>query len=349
MRIKQAFYNLFKISDRGNESRKQKPRWLLLGSSVQGSSHRRHNLPCQDAHRAGVLGKGIAIIVCADGAGSAKRSQEGSRRAADALFASLKTQLAHAPSPLKVEWKRTIVGAFAQACQAVEELARKKGLPTDDFATTLSCAIISDQGLAVGNIGDGMIVAQGTDDSLFVAAPPQRGEYANETYFITSRDSVRALQTAYCPQRVEAVIAMSDGIWPLAVKRGKSSPSPDFFEPLLSFARKQKERERSETRLASFLSSQRVSSLNRDDKTLVMTVRSRPHPQRTTEAPTERRLVSLMRKTITSMRKRGRILIARLEVELIERTLSFYNYEVRSRSADEERGGESSYMGMKGK
>src|SRR5262245_49248018 len=58
--------------------------WRLLFGSVAGSSHERRGDPCQDyCHAVVVAGADGPVVVaaCADGAGSAPRSEVGARRA----------------------------------------------------------------------------------------------------------------------------------------------------------------------------------------------------------------------------------------------------------------------------
>src|SRR5689334_14686988 len=63
--------------------------WRAIGSSVVGSSHEKLQLPCQDAceYYSCVLGaERVLLIAIADGAGSAKASEVGSRAAVDHIL-----------------------------------------------------------------------------------------------------------------------------------------------------------------------------------------------------------------------------------------------------------------------
>ena len=64
------------------------------------------------------------------------------------------------------------------------------------YATTLTCAVATDGGLAVAQIGDGIVVARQEDGELFAAVQPQHGEYANETFFLTMTDALEKITLA---------------------------------------------------------------------------------------------------------------------------------------------------------
>ncbi len=59
-----------------------------------------------------------------------------------------------------------------------------------DFATTLTCLAATPEQLIVGQLGDGAVVARGADGILDTVTTLQRGEYANETYFLTQEQAL---------------------------------------------------------------------------------------------------------------------------------------------------------------
>ena len=275
--LKRALCRVLQMIKRSNEPTSEGTHWTLIGASAQGTSHLQDNIPCQDAHIAAQLKNGMAIIAYADGAGSARRSHEGSQSAVKELLKSLQNQLEDQPIPGDIDWHMTVLEAYKDACRGIEKLAAEAREHPREFATTLGCGVLWDRGLVTGNLGDGMIVAQKPGEPLFIASAPQRGEYANQTWFLTSFNDLQHLQVHYYPESVAAIVAMSDGIWNLAVKRhGKASytPSMGFFEPLLEFAAKCDDRKESEQKLVGFLSSERVSARSADDKTLVLALHS---------------------------------------------------------------------------
>jgi hypothetical protein len=247
-------------------------KWHIVGASVQGTSHQQNDIPCQDAHGYRVLLNGAVVIAVADGAGTASRSDEGARRAVKQALDSLERDLAYSVPRTEFEWQRLMTAAFRQAREDIVGHARWENVSLRDFAATLTCAVASNDELAVGQIGDCLAVARkGPDDPLFVATQPQRGEYANETFFLTLEDALDHLQIHVYPP-VQTLVLMSDGVVRLAVNVVENVPHTPFFRPLLDFAAEMKDEKTAQEQLAAFLASERVCARTDDDKTLVLAV-----------------------------------------------------------------------------
>jgi hypothetical protein len=249
-----------------------KSSWRIIGASVQGTSHEKYELPCQDAHSYRLLPGGVAVIAVADGAGSAERSDAGSQRAVEQVIDWLEVALVEKTPQTEAEWQATLTEAFRQARQAVVGLAEEEETPLRAFAATLTCTVASDEWLAVGQIGDCLLVAKGEDGQLFAATQPQHGEYANETFFLTMDDALEQLVVqVHSPSQALAV--MSDGLVRLAMNLAENVPHPPFFKPLLAFAAAVEDEEEAREQLSAFLGSDRVCARTDDDKTLVLAVR----------------------------------------------------------------------------
>jgi hypothetical protein len=125
----------------------------------------------------------------------------------------------------------------------------------------------------VAQIGDGWVVTQSADGELSAALTPERGEYANETAFITEADALS--RTRYYVSRTEAraVAVMTDGLLRLAAQLPAYTPHPSFFAPLFAFAAQVEDERASSADLAAFLASERVGARTDDDRTLVIAVR----------------------------------------------------------------------------
>jgi hypothetical protein len=246
--------------------------WHIVGASVGGTSHQQNDIPCQDAHGYRVLLNGAVVIAVADGAGTASRSHEGAQRAVEQALDTLERDLAYDVPRTEFAWQRLMTDAFRQAREAIVRHAGWEDASLRDFAATLTCAVASDEGLALGQIGDCLAVARtGKDDPLFVATQPQRGEYANETFFLTLDDALEHLQVQVYPP-VQALALMSDGLVRLAVNVVENVPHTPFFRPLLDFAVAMKDEKKAQEQLAAFLASERVCARTDDDKTLVLAV-----------------------------------------------------------------------------
>jgi hypothetical protein len=247
--------------------------WRVIGASVQGTSHHAKNFPCQDAHCYRVLPCGELLIAVADGAGSAERSQEGAQCAVQQVIAALEGALQNQPPGDEAAWQALMTKAFGEARESLVQLATVADAPLRSFATTLTCVAVVGDWLAVGQIGDGATVAETTNNSLFLTVHPQRGEYANETYFLTMPDALHYVATAIHSQLICALVVTTDGLLRLALKLPEYEPYSKFLQPLLAFAAEAENKEQAQTELATFLDSERVCARTDDDKTLVLAVR----------------------------------------------------------------------------
>lgn len=145
--------------------------------------------------------------------------------------------------------------------------------PARAFACTLTCVVAGPDRLVVGQIGDGAVIAAGEDSSLFTATRLQRGEYANETHFLTETGALEQLVVAVFERRVLRLAVMSDGLIRLALKMPTQEPHAPFFQPLFGFAGGITDAAKASGQLAEFLSSERVNARTDDDKSLVLAVR----------------------------------------------------------------------------
>ncbi len=260
------------------------PLWRLLGASVAGTSHLKSGLPCQDAHACLALPGGV-ILAVADGAGSAERSAEGARCAADTVLMSLQANLKDGWPAGAAPWRELFTDAYADAKAGVDRLAEAAGMPARAFASTLLCAALSDDVLAVAQLGDGVAAGfspapdaspeESAGNDWFLAAEPQRGEYANETYFLSQADALQHLDIYVYAERVRALALMTDGLLRLVLD-GQRRPHAPFFRPLLTFAVEVESPTAGQAQLNDFLRSDRVSARTDDDKTILLAVRRPP-------------------------------------------------------------------------
>jgi serine/threonine protein phosphatase PrpC len=162
---------------------------------------------------------------------------------------------------------------FQHARQTLLEHAAEAEDSVRSFATTLMCAVLSHTTLVVGQLGDSVVVAEQEDGALGTVIQPQRGEYANETSFLTQVDALERVEIAVHTEAVRSLAVTTDGLLRLAVQIPDHTPSPRFFQPLLEFVVEAADDEQARHELAAFLDSERVSKRTDDDKTLVIVVR----------------------------------------------------------------------------
>lgn len=265
------------------------PVWRVYAASVRGASHQAGDVPCQDANHHRMLPDGRLIAVVADGAGSAARSQEGSRLAASAVTVSLCQRLEEASPVRDDEWNETMLDAFDDARGALAELASEEDIPLRELATTLTCAVVAPERLVLAQIGDGVAVARDPEGQLHTTIQPVRGEYANETNFLVAPNA-RELTTVWCgTQPVRSLVLSTDGLLRLAFQLPSYDPHLPFFAPLLGYIDQlpdDADQQSVDERIAAFLSSDRVNARTDDDKTLLIATRVGMHqPQRAMAVP----------------------------------------------------------------
>lgn len=243
--------------------------WEMISASVVGTSHLRLGLPCQDAHGCRVLENG-AMAAVADGLGSAAKADEGARQAVDTALDTLERAL-HTHSPVNAQdWGGVLANAFFQARQRLEQTAEMIALPLREYGTTLLVAVVTVDGLAVGHLGDGAVVALLEDERLETISPPQRGEYANEVMPLTAPNALDLVRFSISHTPVKAIALLSDGLQNLCINAITGAPYAPFFSPFFEGISQVVDAAEASEQLAEFLASERIGLKTDDDKTLVV-------------------------------------------------------------------------------
>lgn len=247
--------------------------WRVIGTSVQGVSHRRAGQPCQDAHHWQEMGEGILVIAVADGAGSASCAEIGSALAAHAAVGAAVARLQTALPASEAGWHGLMREVFQAARLEVVVQAAEYEMSTLDLATTLLLAVATPGWLAAGQVGDGAVVARLADGNFRAVTRPCPQEYINETTFLTSPTFLDHIQIAAHAGPITGLALFTDGLQMLALKMPQGMPHAAFFSPLLRLVTMVSETELATTQLQGFLESRRVMERADDDLTLVLAVR----------------------------------------------------------------------------
>lgn len=165
--------------------------WLCAGASVCGLVHELAGRGCEDAWAVEAwppeVPEVLAVAV-SDGAGSARFGQLGaalSVRWASRILAQEFDHFSHSDA------HEASQRLFVRLRRVLRHRARKAGQDLREFACTLIALAVKRDGQWMGfHIGDGAVVAQG-DDQLVLLSAPQKGEFVNETFFVTDDDFAR--------------------------------------------------------------------------------------------------------------------------------------------------------------
>lgn len=238
--------------------------WSVIGSSLAGTKHVKNGAPCQDAHHWLVHESGVLIVAVADGAGSAALSQFGSSIAVRAVVDYLADLITHSV-PID---QSAMTTSFQIVREAIAEEASKLGAEARALACTLCVVLIAEDFCIQANVGDSAAIFKLMNGEVRAIVAPFKGEYANETAFVTDSSWLDNLVVARIEEAVMSVMVATDGLmdWSL---RGLTVTS-SFVLPILNFASTEGSEEERLQQLNTFLGSPLVTSRVDDDVTLVL-------------------------------------------------------------------------------
>lgn len=250
-----------------------------------GTSHLRTGTECQDSSECRVFtvkdDSEVLVAVAADGAGSAKRSDVGSALACSLFIQEMEALFgADSDGDVSDVTNKFLMNWLISFQREVAIRAEHEELTARDFACTLVLAIIGKEGAAFAQIGDGAIVVPSPEerDEYCYLFWPQKGEYANETYFATDQEAHTKMQYDYIPRQLDEVAVLTDGIQNLALHYETQTAHNPFFRPVFAWLRPAPENysERFTESLAAYLASEKVNEATDDDKTLILATRRIP-------------------------------------------------------------------------
>ncbi len=242
-------------------------------ASVAGSRHLRRGVERQDRAFHRVEGD-FAIAVVSDGAGSARNSALGATvTTTRATAAATWRMLDLAKSPTAADLEEVLRASVSGVRQSLEELSRQTGEPLQSYANTLLLAVQTDTLLGASQVGDGGMVISNDQGGFDCLTSPQRGEYANQTTFITSREWSENMDVKVVEAQPKYLAMFSDGLENLVIEGATQQPFFGFFNNVFQWLEGQSDPGRVEAELSGLLRSPRVTSKSDDDITLLLTIR----------------------------------------------------------------------------
>ena len=207
--------------------------WSGFSASIPGSGHIRRGLPCQDAS-AVVVNPRPALIVC-DGRGSASRSQDGASGAVRdfisqcAILEPMLASTLDADEADAGQWELFCRFLYRTLMQTKLNLAAKCGMPEKEFDFTVAAAIVGTNWIGCFQVGDGSIVLRqnGISETAFL---PDKGEFANQTYFLRENGETRGKFHAklFSAKENSGIAITSDGPEHLMFRLNDMTPGPIF-------------------------------------------------------------------------------------------------------------------------
>ncbi|MDB9519028.1 PP2C family serine/threonine-protein phosphatase [Roseofilum reptotaenium CS-1145] len=260
--------------------------WKAIAASATGTSHTRNQLPCQDYGNFVVLEEEDIIIgAVSDGAGSAKYSDIGSQLAVQSALESLQKWLGihiskghNVQEPIADQMaERVFTTAFNQVVRKLEEKVKDNKKDNPDYSLkNLSCTLLlfiaTRDWIAGMQIGDGFIVARSENSDYQLLFKPTKGEYANQTTFVTSKYAMEDMQVKVLSDgNYYFICASTDGLERLSINTRTWHPSASFFEPFEK-GLEQETCEKEEESVKEWLNSTEVNDRTDDDKTMLVCV-----------------------------------------------------------------------------
>ena len=190
-------------------------RWMGAAVSTVGRGHIERGLPCQDASSVSLSGEVVSLVI-SDGAGSARHSEQGAEIAVRTVTRVLReTAPWTAPEAVREQ--------ILTACRsAITTRAQELDCPISELAATLAFVAVTGDLCIAGNIGDGVVAAfRGEKSEVLIG--PERGEFANETTFLTSSCANKHLRIIVKKplDDYDGFAVMSDGAAESLYQRGK--------------------------------------------------------------------------------------------------------------------------------
>jgi serine/threonine protein phosphatase PrpC len=249
--------------------------WKAVARSAVGTSHQEQKIPCQDYGNYQIFDD-VIVGAVADGAGSAKYSDIGSKLAVETVlkcFAHIneypeQNYLAHPLSQGEAE--KFFAKIINQVLAKFHEQTVNRGYFIHDLACTLLVFIATPDWLAAMQIGDGFIVLRSQELEYQLVFKPDKGEFANETTFITSKNAFEEMQVRVITGKQDFICSSTDGLEKVAIRWSDWKPYSPFFKPFDEYLRESHNPELEDKYLMDFLTSERLNARTDDDKTLLL-------------------------------------------------------------------------------
>jgi hypothetical protein len=253
--------------------------WKIKKSSFVGTNHQEQGKGCQDyASYYLAPNDNYVIGAVADGAGSAKHSEIGAKIAVEEVINYFKEIL----YPKSINNENQAREKFTQVLDCVlfklKEEAKNKGFLLSDLNSTLLVFIATTNWFASMQIGDGLIIIKPKNGEYELVFKPDKGEYVNQTTFVTSSDAKERMQLRFQSINLSFICLTTDWCENISVTKAQESwkPKQDFFEALENCLLEKKSninyQHFTPESIDKLLTSAKINQEIDDDKTLLLCV-----------------------------------------------------------------------------
>jgi hypothetical protein len=255
--------------------------WKAIVHSAMGTRHEQRGQPCQDYGNYRIEGAYLLGAV-ADGAGSAKRAEVGAKIAVESALEAISQELTrsfaiplHGPTVPSYEEIEAIAPAlfttvFEEVLTALHREAHEQDHDLRDLGCTLLVLLATPDWVAAMQIGDGFIVLRsGEAESYQLLFEPDKGEFINETVFVTTEGAIDYMDVGVQPCKSPFLCAATDGLERVAIRLQDWEPFTPFFKPFEACLTQLPDQQDRQDYLKTFLESERLNSKTDDDKTML--------------------------------------------------------------------------------
>jgi len=207
-------------------------RCKIAATAVTGAAHQAAGQPGQDyVAKLQDRDRGIAAVALADGAGSVTHAALGARIVVTGMLQLLRTDF-HALLQDGGEAGAERMILYLQ--DRLDRHARRQEISRGALASTLLFVATDGRDYLCGQVGDGRIArCNATGSAATTVFEPAKGEYFNQTVFVTDPDALDHLELEWgAVDGIGGFVLMSDGAEESLYQRRAGTFAPALFKML---------------------------------------------------------------------------------------------------------------------
>lgn len=248
--------------------------------SAIGQGHTSSGVPCQDSGLIAMAENGIVIGAIADGAGTAKHSDVGAKKVCEFTIEFLRAEFCPLIQSEQIDIDPCTHESLALECfnQVVEKLykySEQEDLDFRELASTLVAFIATPRFLTSIEVGDSFLIfKEASNNDYQLVSRPTRGEYVNQTIFVTHSPLPEQIKrnVHIFPEEapLEFICAMTDGMEAVSIDRVTWKPGGQFFTPIHRATRLASGEDELNSYLEQILTMEELNRRSDDDKTILV-------------------------------------------------------------------------------